>query len=439
MKKAFTFTLLLAAGIAAHAQNTAGLDRWITGFPAGQTTLFNTKITRCAVERTGALVVLDWSGTPVRLNLIKRMTLEELHAKIVLVEKAVFNDGTLQTDGWSIAISECEIDFGLQDEITVTPRLSAFRFRLNANTILDLTGRLETAPVFIRRRSEKKFTYTLRFRGVAAGMEQRVPFPGWDGCVQTLVSWFEKGMKDKNQEVQALAIETKVMSMGDKQAQKRMVLSKEDKSNLWFGFKLDYAMANLIGGEPFGVYVNPLAYHQLRPLFYYSWRDLGDETWITQPYQVTLSFGGFFEFNASYFNRMDTEFAGYEMNGSFMLAGGPCVGVEITAMVPRVLDDRHAGDIMGFGAELLVAFNVPYLFDGYYYEYFLTTSLNLVIHILPLDGAGLDLLVGANAALATDLFDAAMGNIHVSQYGFNVGVRLNFDIFNFFKSDRMFE
>jgi hypothetical protein len=435
VKKIVTLVLFLAAGAAAFSQNLAGLDRWITGFPKGKTDLLNSRITRCVIESTGASVTIDRTGTPVRLNIIKPITLDRLNQRLGLVLNNVANDRILLTDKWNIVMKECEIDFGLKDEMTATLRLSSFRFRLNPETILELIPRLEDDPQFFQQPNDA-FAYTLAFKGIDLGTGAKDTFPGWPEYVRRAVKWFQNGLNENNQDMLALVLETKVIKFEEKQTRKRIELAKSDRSNLWVGLNLDYLMPNLILSEHIpGITFNPAYYHVLQPTVYLSWRDLGDPAWLAKPFQFSVALGGFFEFNADYFARKAAgEYVGYQSGmGSFMMAFGPVVGVEFTAMIPKIESNMYAGNLFGVGIELTIAFNLPYFFPDYAYEYFLNTNANLVFHLIPVDGIGLDVIGGFNLALSTEDYDEAIGNIYVSKFGFTIGVRMKLDFFNFYK------
>jgi hypothetical protein len=50
------------------AQSTAGLERWITDYPKGGNSFAGYRITRCTVERNGALLVIDRNGPSVAVE-----------------------------------------------------------------------------------------------------------------------------------------------------------------------------------------------------------------------------------------------------------------------------------------------------------------------------------------------------------------------------------
>jgi hypothetical protein len=441
MKKTIALVLLVACLVPAFAQNMTGIEKWIINYPKGRTDFQGFKITRCVVETTGALIELDRGGTTVRLNLIKPVALDALNARFDLVEKTVLNASELATDKWDIGVKECEIDFGLKDEMTTTLKLSSFRFRVTAETILELIGRLDGDPVFWSQAQAKTFTYSLRFRAVDPGTGNRDAFPGWPAYVAKLAQWFQKGQATNNQETMAIILETKAMKFEDKQAQKRIVLSKDDRSNLWIGMDVNYLMSNVLSGEPFGIYANLLSYHLIQPMVYLTWRNLGDPTWLNKPYQFAVTFGGFLEFNAGYFAAQEAgDYVGYPTaGGSFLFAYGPAAGIEFTAMIPRITNDKYSGDLFGIGIELLLNFNLPYFFPDYAYEYFLVSYVNFIIHVLPIDGIGVDVIAGFDMAFATPGFDETVAGIYVEKFGFSIGARFKLDIFNFFKSNEMFQ
>jgi hypothetical protein len=441
MKKTIAIVLLFASLVPAFAQNMTGIEKWILNYPKGKMDFQGYKITACVVEATGALVAVDRAGTAVRLNIIKPIALDALNARFDLVEKTVLGAAGLTADQWDIAVKECEIDFGLRDEMTVALKLASFRFRLNADTILELVGRLDGDPVFTLPAKAAAFTYSLRFKAIDPGTGNKDAFPGWPAYVAKLAQWFQKGLAGNNQETMAIVLETKVMKFEDKQAQKRIVLSKDEKSNLWIGLNVNYLMSNILSGEPFGIYANLLSYHLLQPMLYLSWRNLGDPSWLNKPYQFAVAFGGFFEFNAAYFsNQAAGDYVGYPTGGgSFLFAYGPAAGVEFTAMIPRIANDKYTGDLFGIGIELLFNFNLPYFFPDYAYEYFLVQYINFVVHIVPIDGAGVDLIAGFDLAYATPGFDETAAGIYVEKFGFSLGARFKVDFFNFFKSNEMFQ
>jgi hypothetical protein len=433
VKKIFVLPLLLLCLVPLCAQNLAGIDKWILNFPAGKTDFAGYKITRCVIERTGALVVADNGGTAVRLNIIKPIELETLTAKYRLVEKAILTG--LVTEARAIVVKECEIDFGLKDEMTVTLKLASFRFRLNTETILELIGRLETAPVFYAQPQGGELTYALRFKGIDPGTGDRDVFPGWLAYVGKLVQWFQKGLNDNNQETMSAVLETKVMKFEDRQTKKVTGLS-DQKSNLWIGFNVNYLMSNIIAAAPTGISAYPGYYNQLQPMIYLDWRNLGQPEWLAKPYRISLALGGFFEFNAGYFGSQTAgEYVGYpEGLSSFMIAWGPSVGVTFDAMIPRIINNEYSGDLFGLGIELLFNFNLPYFFPEYAYEYFLVSYVNFVIHILPINSVGLDILAGFDLSFATLGYDETAGGFYVSKYGFTLGARFRLDFWNFNKT-----
>ncbi len=441
VKKTIAAAMFFACAVTAFAQNLAGLDRWITGFPKGQTDFGGHKITQCVIERTGALVVFSKDGATVRLNIIKPVSLEKLAVKYGLVESMILASGALATQQWNIGVKECEIDFGLKDEVTASLRLSSFRIRLNQGTILELAGKLTGDPTFSFQAPTNNFSYKISFKGIDLATGNRDDFPGWSGLIKALLQWFQKGINANNQDTLALVMETKMARFEDVEAQKRMLLSKEQRSDLWFGMNIDYLMPSFVAGERFGVYFNPFSYNMIQPMFYLSWRNMGDGTWQAKPYAFTLELGGFFELNASYWARQAAgEFNGFpNTNGSFLIAYGPSLGIAFSAFIPRIVDNKHAGDLLGLGGELIVAFNLPYFFPDYAYEYFMDIFLNFVVNIIPVNGAGLDLIAGFNFALATAFFDPSLGGININKFGLTLGLRLKLDFVNFYASNELVE
>jgi hypothetical protein len=440
-KKTVVLGLLLACAAAAFAQNLTGLDRWITGFPKGRTDFGGHKITQCVIEPTGALVSFSKDGTTVHLNIIKPIGLDKLTAKYGVVENTILAGANLMTDKWNIGVKECEIDFGLKDEMNANLRISSFRFRLNQDTTLELVGRLDGDPAFYYQAPSNNFSYKISFKGIALATGNRDDFPGWPAYVDALVQWFRKGIDANNQDTLALVMETKVARFEDVEAQKRLLLSKEQRSDLWLGMNIDYLMPSFLAGERFGIYFNPFSYNMIQPMLYLSWRNLGDASWQAKPFTFSLELGGFFELNASYWARQAAgDFNGFPSgNGSFLIAYGPSLGVAFSTLVPRIVDNKHQGDLFGLGAEFLVAFNLPYFFPDYAYEYFMDIFLNFVLNVIPVNGAGLDVIVGFNCALATAFFDPSLGGININKFGLTLGVRLKLDFVNFYASNELVE
>lgn len=435
VKRSVFICLFLTLLVPAFGQNTTGLERWITGFTRGSTVLLDRKITRCVIEPTGASVVFDKTGTAVRLNIIKPLTLAQLAAKLGLVERTVLNDRELVTEQWYLTPRECEIDFGLKNELTITLSFSSFRFRLNQETILELAPKLAADPVFILPPDKDTFEYTIAYKDMDLGTGKKDVFPGWTAYVRQAVQWFEQGLNRTDQATLALVQEVKVLKMADENNIPKIVPPQTGKSNLWVGMTLDYLMSNLISSEHNGISFNPVGYNTLMPRICLSWRDLGDEAWIAKPYRFAVSLGGFFEFNATYFGReQDGYYTGYlDTNNSFMFAFGPALGVEFSAMVPRIINGKQLGDLFGAGLELLLVFNLPYFFPDYAYEYFLNAYVNVVIHLIPVNGIGLDVITGFNFAFTTEDFDAASGIVYLDRYAFSLGVRMTLDFHNFDK------
>ncbi len=436
MKKHFTLAFFLLSLIPLSAQNLTGIDKWILKFPAGKADFAGFPITKSAVEANGAFIVFDRSGTVVRLNLIKPVELAALTDKYRQAEKALLSG--LTGDAWSVAINSCEIDLGLKDELTVTLALGSFRFRLDPETMLELAGRLEGDPVFYSQ-TRGGFIYSLRFKGVASGTGVRDAFPGWGECVNRTLRWFEKGVKDKNRETIALILDAKIMSQAEKQNQTRIILSKDTRSNLWLGLNVGYLMPGLVSGERMAIVANPFTYDLLLPMFYLSWRNLGDSAWLAKPFRFTIYFGGFFEFNAGYFAMRD---AGYLLWTTSPISGlfafGPAAGFEFSAMIPKIANNNYTGDLFGIGIQLLTVFNAPNFFPEYEYGYFLSQFVNIVFHLLPEDGLGVDAILGFNFMLGTENY-ADGGAITLDRFGITVGARLRFDFQNFYLTDKMFE
>jgi hypothetical protein len=436
MKKLPALALLLLGLFPLSAQDFSGIGKWITGFPGGGSTFADHPITAAAVEPTGAYIAFIRGETTVRINVIAPIGLDALTEKYRQAERAVLSG--LAGDRWRVAVKACEIDIGPEGDTTVTLIITSFRFRLDQESELEFVSRLEADPVF-HSLPGGGFSYTLRFRGVASGTGNGDGFPGWAECAGRTARRMEEGIKAKDREILAIVLDTKIMSSADRKVQTRIVLTKDTRSSLWLGMNIAYLMPGLVSGESLSIVAHPFTCNLLLSSLYLSWRNLGDPAWLVKPYGFTVSLGAFCEFNVGWFAQ---EAAGYyswtTSPISGMLAFGPALGVEFSAMIPKIVDNRYYGDLFGLGVELLAVFNLPYFLPEYEYAYFLTVFLNIVCHVLPVRETGVDVIVGFNFSLATAGY-AETGAVTFDRFGVTIGARLKLDFQNLSPGDRLFD
>jgi hypothetical protein len=441
MKKILVCIFLVLNIISLPALDLTGIEKWIINYPREKRDMLDYKITDCVIEGTGALLILQKADSKIRINIIKPILLEKLTEKCSRIEKTILNPDEIRTEKWTIMIKECEISFGFIDDITITLQLGSMRIRLNQETTLELTGKLEDEPLFAYQLKTNNFVFTVHLKDIAAARRDREIFPGWTKYMNTIVEWFEKGLDENNGNVIAVLYDTKVMKKAEKETEKRILLSKNEKGNVWSGLSFDYRISNLVSGERFGIYVNPFSYNMLQPMAFFDFRNIGAPDWLVKPFRFTIFLGGFLEFNAGFYERRKKDdFVGFaDGPGSFAIAFGPSLGIGFSALVPRIVEGKHTDDMFGIGIELVSAVNVLYFLRSYAYEYFLNQYIDFVIHLFPSAGMGMDIIVGFNIAFATAFYDETRGDIYVDKFGLTIGARLKFDLHNYYKSDELYK
>jgi hypothetical protein len=441
LKKALATILFFINLVLLNSLNFRGIEKWIINFPEGNAAILDYSISNCVIEDTGVLLELKKGKTSLRVTVIKQIKMDDLIKNITTIENNILSENKLQTTNINIKIKEAEISFGLKEDIVITLKIDVFRFKLNNRTILELSNKITVDPVFNYRTGTNRFIYTFMFKDINLKKGIKDTFPGWQEFINILIRWFQNGINTNNQEIIALVYETKVMNIMEKEEEKKVVLSKNERSNNWFGFNLDYFVPNFVSGEPDGIYLNHFSYHVFQPMFNFSFRSVGKKEWLTKPFQFTIFAGGYLEVNASFsIRKTKGEFEGYtSRNGSFVVAGGVAFGFGFSAMVPLFVQEKYKGDLFGIGIEAITAINIPYFFKDYYYEYFLTQYINFVIHLVPYSRVRSDIVIGFNMSFVNGNFDETSNNAFMNKFGLTIGARLKVDIFNFYKSVNMYK
>jgi hypothetical protein len=441
LKKNLVLALLIINLASAYSLNFNGIDRWIRDYPNDKSKFLDYGVDDCVIEDSGVLLVLKKNNMTVKLSLINPTSMEKLTGRIRIIENIILNAQEYRSDKWNISIDGVEINSGLNDDITVTLRISSFVIKLNKETSLELISKLEKNPIFNYQVKGDNFLYSMKFKDIDTGYNSKEIFPGWTEYAERIIKWFQNELNVNDQETLALVYSTKVMKVQEKELEKKILLSKNDRSNIWIGINIDHFAPNLLSGEVDGIYFNPFTYQMIEPMLSFSFRKVGLKAWLAKPFDFDVFVGGFFEINSSYYVRNSKgDFDGYTTkNGSFLVAGGPSFGSEFSIMMPRIVNDKYTGDLFGIGFEFITCLNAPYFSKDYKYEYFLNQFFNIVFHVIPNYKYKLDIIAGFNVAFATMDFDETKPVVLLSKCGLTIGARLKIDIFNFYKSVDMYK
>ncbi len=410
---------------ALYAQQRA--TSYIQGVPENATDIAGIPLVGVTEDERGAVITLGSSDRPVSVRLLEPISRSRLESILIAVDQASLLPGTSSGPGWSLSISELDINVGSGQSSLIVAQIEEYSVRLNDEALLLFSRRL-SVPSSFRYDSETGTLHAeLEFDGILTIDDVDEAFRGWSEVSDELRSWATEGLDSNDQRVMGAVLEIRVLSPLEAEEEKQGVVTAGSREDTWARLAVS-ALAesgNIVRFSADGIAAG-VSSVLIQSTAGWEFVGLGRSPEVA-PLTVALGIGPF----------ADVGFACLvscsEPRATEWLGAGIALTAGYSRVSPNIVNGVVEEPLLAIGLELQTRINIAAIVARSRdtvsplaeSEYFLTGSMMGVIAPLLQAAYRPELLVGPQFRVLPNL---NVGGMALYSMGFGIGFRLHFDI-----------